>query len=169
MLHNVGKIAIPDSILFKPGKLDPQERRLIEKHCSFGKDIIEPIGEQDLQKLRAHTRLGADILHVRSSPMMLMAARIAQTHHEKWDGSGYPIGLAKEDIPIEARITAVADVFYALSSKRSYKKAFPCEKCFKIIVDGRGSHFDPQVVDAFLARSQDIVQVQMDLMDRQTR
>ena len=168
-LHDVGKIAIPDAILFKPGKLDPQERRLIEKHCSFGKDIIEPIGEQDLQKLRAHTRLGADILHVRSSPMMLMAARIAQTHHEKWDGSGYPIGLSKEDIPIEARITAVADVFDALSSERPYKKAFPREKCFQIIIEGRGSHFDPQAVDAFLARSNDIVQVQMDLMDRQSR
>ncbi len=100
--------------------------------------------------------------------MMLMAARIAQTHHEKWDGSGYPIGLSKEDIPIEARITAVAELD-ALSSERPYKKAFPREKCFEIIQEGRGSHFDPQIVDAFLARSQDIVQVQMDLMDRQIR
>jgi putative two-component system response regulator len=168
-LHDVGKIAIPDAILFKPGKLDPQERKLIEKHCAFGKDIIEPIAEQDLQKLRAHTRLGADILHVRSSPMMLMAARIAQTHHERWDGSGYPIGLARTDIPIEARITSVADVFDALSSARPYKPAFPREKCFQIIREGRGTQFDPEVVDAFFARSSDIVQVQIELMDRQSR
>jgi putative two-component system response regulator len=168
-LHDVGKIGIPDAILFKPGKLDPQEWELMRKHCSFGKDIIEPISEQDLCKLRTHTRLGADMLHVRSSPMMMMAARIAQTHHERWDGTGYPIGLAGEDIPIEGRITAVADVFDALSSERSYKKAFPRQKCFEIIAEGKGSHFDPTVVDAFFSRSAEIVEVQIALMDRKSK
>lgn len=167
-LHDVGKIAIPDAILFKPGKLDPQEWDLMRKHCSFGKDIIEPIGEQDLQKLRSHTRVGAEMLHVRSSPMMMMAARIAQTHHERWDGTGYPIGLAGEDIPIEGRITAIADVFDALSSERAYKKAFPRKKCFEIIEEGKGTHFDPQVVEAFFARAEEIVEVQITLMDRQS-
>lgn len=165
-LHDVGKIGVPDSILFKPGKLDSQEWDLMRKHCSFGVDIVEPVSMQDLSKLRAHTRLGAEMLHVRSSPMMMMAARIAQTHHEKWDGSGYPIGLAGEDIPIEGRITAVADVFDALSSERPYKKAFPRQKCFEIIQEGRGSHFDPQVVDAFFACAPKIVEVQLALMDR---
>ncbi len=106
------------------------------------------------------------MLHVRSSPMMMMAARIAQTHHEKWDGSGYPIGLAGEDIPIEGRITAVADVFDALSSERPYKKAFPRQKCFEIIEEGRSKHFDPQVVDAFFQCASKIVEVQLALMDR---
>lgn len=168
-LHDVGKIGIPDAILFKPGKLDPQEWELMRKHCSFGKDIIEPISEPDLYKLRAHTRMGADMLHVRSSPMMMMAARIAQTHHERWDGTGYPIGLAGEDIPIEGRITAVADVFDALSSKRCYKEAFPRKKCFEIIAEGKGNHFDPKVVDAFFSRSEEIIEVQLALMDRQTK
>lgn len=165
-LHDVGKIGIPDSILFKPGKLDPQEWELMRKHCSFGVEIVEPVSTQDLSKLRAHAGLGAEMLHVRSSPMMMMAARIAQTHHEKWDGSGYPIGLAGEDIPIEGRITAVADVFDALSSERPYKKAFPRKKCFEIIQEGRGNHFDPQIVDAFFECAAEIVEVQLALMDR---
>ncbi len=165
-LHDVGKIGIPDSILFKPGKLDPQEWELMRKHCSFGVEIVEPVSMQELNKLRAHARLGAEMLHVRSSPMMMMAARIAQTHHEKWDGSGYPIGLAGEDIPIEGRITAVADVFDALSSERPYKKAFPRQKCFEIIQEGRGKHFDPQIVDAFFECASKIVEVQLALMDR---
>ncbi len=165
-LHDVGKIGIPDSILFKPGKLDPQEWELMRKHCSFGVDIVEPVSMQDMNKLRSHARLGAEMLHVRSSPMMMMAARIAQTHHEKWDGSGYPIGLAGEDIPIEGRITAVADVFDALSSERPYKKAFPRQKCFEIIQEGRGNHFDPQIVDAFFLCASKIVEVQLALMDR---
>lgn len=165
-LHDVGKIGIPDSILFKPGKLDPQEWELMRKHCSFGVDIVEPVSMQDMNRLRSHARLGAEMLHVRSSPMMMMAARIAQTHHEKWDGSGYPIGLAGEDIPIEGRITAVADVFDALSSERPYKKAFPRQKCFEIIREGRGNHFDPQVVDAFFQCASKIVEVQLALMDR---
>ncbi len=165
-LHDVGKIGIPDSILFKPGKLDPQEWELMRKHCSFGVDIVEPVSMQDMNRLRSHARLGAEMLHVRSSPMMMMAARIAQTHHEKWDGSGYPIGLAGEDIPIEGRITAVADVFDALSSERPYKKAFPRQKCFEIIQEGRGNHFDPQVVDAFFQCASKIVEVQLALMDR---
>ncbi|MCA9125483.1 MAG: response regulator [Planctomycetales bacterium] len=168
-LHDVGKIGIPDAILFKPGRLDPDEWELMRKHCAFGKAIIEPVSEPDLQKLRSHTRIGADMLHVRSSPMMVMAARIAQTHHEWWDGSGYPIGLAGNDIPIEGRITAAADVFDALSSERTYKKAIPREKCFQIMLEGRGTQFDPQVLEAFFKGAKEIVEVQIALMDQQTR
>ena len=87
---------------------------------------------------------GEPLLSGCGSPVLDMAARIALTHHERWDGSGYPIGLAGEDIPLEGRITAVADVFDALSTKRAYKPAFPLEKCFSILQEGRGTHFDPQ-------------------------
>ncbi len=92
---------------------------------------------------------------------MEIACRIALTHHEWFDGTGYPLGLSGEDIPIEGRITAVADVFDALSSKRPYKTAFPLEKCFGIMEDERNTHFDPQVLDAFLRRRKEIVDIQM--------
>ena len=166
-LHDVGKIGVSDTILFKPGKLDPQEFAIMKDHCAMGKEIIEPYSEKDVELLRTHTRLGSDILVTRSSPMLLMASRIAQTHHERWDGTGYPLGLAGTDIPIEGRITAVADVFDALSSARSYKPAFSREKCFKILQQGRGTQFDPHVLDAFFARSNEIIEIQLKLVDHQ--
>jgi putative two-component system response regulator len=94
-----------------------------------------------------------------------VAATIAQTHHERWDGSGYPAGLRGEEIPIEGRITAVADVFDALNSQRPYKSAYPGETCREILERGRGTHFDPTILDAFLRRSDDVLQVQIDLAD----
>ena len=94
-----------------------------------------------------------------------MAAVIAISHHEKWDGSGYPLGLAGEHIPLVGRITAVADVFDALSNARPYKPAYSWEKCCQIISEGRGSHFDPQVVDAFFAQQERVRQVQTDYCD----
>jgi putative two-component system response regulator len=164
-LHDIGKIGIPDAILHKPGKLDPDQIDVIRRHCAMGKDIISPLSTNDWAQLKNHARLGANLLNVSSSPLLLLAARIAQTHHERWDGTGYPIGLKGEDIPIEGRMTAVADVFDALSTKRPYKPAFPREKCFQILQEGRGTHFDPQVIDAFFARSSEIVQIQIDYMD----
>ncbi len=167
-LHDVGKIGIPDAILFKPGTLEPQEFEFIKKHCAIGKEIIEPLSEREFEIFKSHTRLGADIVHMRSSPMLLMASRIAQTHHERWDGTGYPLGLAGTDIPIEGRITSVADVYDALSTERPYKKAFPRPKCFEILEEGRGTQFDAQVLDAFFTRSKEIIEVQMKFMDRYT-
>lgn len=166
-LHDVGKIGIPDSILFKPGKLDVDQYELMQRHCAIGKQIIEPISEKDWEVLKTHTRRGEALLHVRSSPLMMLAARIAQTHHEKWDGSGYPLGLSREDIPLEGRIVAVADVFDALSSARPYKKPFSREKCFEILEEGRGKHFDPRVLDAFFTQSEKIIQTQLLLMDEE--
>ena len=99
---------------------------------------------------------------------MRLAASIAQTHHERFDGSGYPIGLAGEDIPIEGRITAVADVFDALSSKRPYKPAFTRQKCFEILEEGRGSHFDSRVLDAFFDCSSEIIGIQIRYADDHT-
>ncbi|MEQ9408726.1 MAG: response regulator [Fuerstiella sp.] len=168
-LHDVGKIGVPDSILFKPGKLDPDQYDLMKRHCAIGRQIIEPISEKDWEVLKTHTRKGENLLHVRSSPLLMLAARIAQTHHEKWDGSGYPLGLAGEDIPLEGRIVAVADVFDALSSARPYKQPFTREKCFQILEEGRGKHFDPRVLDAFFSRSAEIVETQITLMDEEEK
>lgn len=164
-LHDIGKIGIADAILHKPGKLDPEQFELIRSHCAFGKDIISPLATSDWNVLKTHARLGASLLNVASSPLLLLAARIAQTHHERWDGAGYPLGLRGEDIPIEGRMTAVADVFDALSSRRPYKPAFPREKCFAILEEGRGTHFDPDVLDAFFRKSEDIIRIQIDYMD----
>lgn len=165
-LHDVGKIGIPDSILLKPGKLDPEEFQLMQKHCNFGKNIIQPVTDGEWRRIQKHTDIGARIMHAPCSPILRMASLIAQTHHERWDGTGYPMGLKGEDIPIEGRITAVADVYDALSSERPYKPPFPREKCFQILREGRGFHFDPQVVDAFFTRSKEIVEIQIECMDR---
>ncbi|MHB0958099.1 MAG: HD domain-containing phosphohydrolase [Pirellulaceae bacterium] len=164
-LHDVGKIGIPDRILFKAGKLDPEEFDIVTRHCAWGKRIIEPLPEKDMRVLRSHTREGESILNIRGSAVLMMAARIAQTHHENWDGSGYPLGLAGEDIPVEGRITAIADVFDALSSKRPYKEALPRDRCFEIMKGLRGKKFDPRILDCFLAESDNVVGIQMDLMD----
>lgn len=163
-LHDVGKIAIPDAILLKPGKLEPDEFEIIKTHVRHGRNIIEPCVGNDASLTRSLGERGEHRLSDGSS-LMRMAATIAQTHHEKYDGSGYPLGLAGEAIPIEGRITAVADVFDALSSERTYKRAFPREKCFEILREGRGKHFDPQVLDAFFAGSAEIVQIQVEFMD----
>ena len=148
-LHDVGKIGVPDSILFKPGKLDAQEFEIITQHCGWGKHIIEPLPDKEM-RLSHHKRQGETILHVRGSAILMMASRIAQTHHENWDGSGYPLGLAGEDIPIEGRITAIADVYDALSTKRPYKEAFPGIKCLEIMNELRSKKFDPRLLDCFL-------------------
>lgn len=163
-LHDVGKIAVPDSILLKPGKLEPEEFDIIQNHVKFGRQIIQPHSLADAQKMRTHVVVGSEMLRDGSS-LMRLAASIAQSHHEKFDGSGYPIGLAGEDIPLEGRITAVADVFDALSSERPYKKAMPRQKCFEILEEGRGTHFDPAVLDAFFSASQEIVRVQVEFLD----
>jgi putative two-component system response regulator len=160
-LHDVGKIGIPDAILGKPGKLTPQEFEQIQKHCSYGKRVFESLTEPELSTYRRHTELGDRILAGCDSSVLDMAARVALTHHERWDGAGYPIGLKGEDIPIEGRITAVADVFDALSTRRVYKPAFPLEKCFAILEEGRGSQFDPQVLDAFFGAREQIVTIQI--------
>jgi len=168
-LHDIGKIGVPDAVLRKPGKFEPDELERIRRHCAMGKDIISPLTSSDWRMLKSHANLGANLLNVASSPLLMLAARIAQTHHERWDGTGYPLGLQGEDIPIEGRMTAVADVFDALSTKRPYKPAFPREKCFAILKEGRGTHFDPTVLDAFFRRSAEIIEVQMDYMDMDSR
>ena len=164
-LHDVGKIGVADAVLLKPGKLTPEEFEMMQKHCGFGKKIAQQVSDRDAIALRHHSEIGSRILDAGSSPILEMARRIALTHHERWDGNGYPLGLAGEDIPLEGRITAVADVFDALSSKRPYKPAFPLNRCFEIMEGGSGSQFDPTVLNAFFSRRHEIVQVQINSAD----
>lgn len=164
-LHDIGKIGIPDSILLKPGKLDPEQYERMQKHVGMGQKIIEPLSQADWETLKHHVEIGQQVLDSSRSPLLKMAGRIALTHHERWNGQGYPLGLAKEDIPLEGRITAVADVFDALSSKRPYKKPFPIDQCFAIIEADRGEHFDPAIVDAFLSQRQAIADIQLRFSD----
>jgi HD domain len=127
-LHDVGKVAIPDAILLKPGRLTAQERAIVETHAEEGHRLLK----------------GS------SSAILDLAATIALSHHEKWDGSGYPRGVKGEAIPIEGRIVAIADVFDALTSDRVYRKAFAVEEAVEMMRSERGRHFDPVLLDAFL-------------------
>lgn len=140
-LHDIGKVGIPDHILNKPGPLDADEWAIMKRHTVIGADSIHHAieGEQD------HSPLA--FLHV--------AMDIAYSHHEKWDGSGYPDGLRGEAIPLSARLMAVADVFDALISRRVYKPALSHEEAMRIILEGRGTHFEPALVDIFVARFDD--------------
>jgi putative two-component system response regulator len=161
-LHDVGKIGIPDAVLLKPGKLTTEELQVMRTHCGFGQHILNPVTSEEEEILQRHAEVGAKILEVGTSPVLVMAERIAMTHHEWWNGAGYPLKLSGEEIPIEGRITAVADVFDALSSKRCYKNAFPLDKCFEIMQSERGTHFDPAVLDVFLSLQEQVSQIQRD-------
>ena len=113
-LHDIGKIGIPDAILLKPGQLTPDEYELMQRHAGIGRKTFQPMSCSDWKAFRSHTLLGEMIMDLDSSPLITMAGEIALTHHEKWDGSGYPLALSGEDIPLSGRIVAVADVFDAL-------------------------------------------------------
>jgi len=165
-LHDLGKVAIPDAILHKPGKLDADEYTVMQKHCAYARRILLPVHDDESKLLRTRAGIDGDSLCARKSPLLVLAARIAQTHHERWDGTGYPLGLAGEDIPIEGRMTAVADVYDALCSRRPYKPAFDHKDCLDILEKGRGSHFDPKVLDALLARMPEIIAVQKQYNDK---
>jgi putative two-component system response regulator len=134
-LHDIGKVGIPDQILLKPGKLTPAEWAVMKTHAKLGSDAIEQ-AESDIEM---------------PLPFLALAKEIAHWHHEKWDGSGYPDALAGDEIPVSARLMAIADVFDALICERVYKHAFSYEEAHAIISEGRGTHFDPDVTDAFLA------------------
>ena len=134
-LHDIGKVGIPDAILLKPGKLTPEEFEIMKTHTTLGRDAIA----------------AAENLLDMPSSFLRHAREIAHYHQEKWDGSGYPEGLAGDAIPVSARLMAVADVYDALISRRVYKPPFPHAKALEIIREGRGTHFDPDMVDAFLA------------------
>jgi putative two-component system response regulator len=142
-LHDTGKIGIPDNILFKPGRLDDVEMKIIRTHCEIGHKIIG------------------------SHPHYLLksAASIALTHHERWDGTGYPQGLKHDDIPLFGRIVAVADVFDALTCERPYKRAWPVVEAVEEIVRSRGQHFDPQIVDVFISIIPEMTAIHLKFID----
>jgi putative two-component system response regulator len=160
-LHDVGKLGVPEAILRKPDKLTPEEFDLMQKHCGIGRGDFEPMDDADWRQAQRHAELGVRILGGPGDQVLETASRIALTHHERWDGAGYPLGLAGTDIPIEGRITAVADVFDALTTKRSYKPAFSLEKSFEILAEGRGTQFDPEVLDALLSAGSRLVEAQL--------
>ncbi|MDQ5908083.1 MAG: cyclic di-GMP phosphodiesterase [Pseudomonadota bacterium] len=151
-LHDIGKVGIADAILLKPGKLTVEEFEIMKTHAAIGADTIsEAINH-------VSSRAGSQPAN---SPLAFLetARQIAGGHHEKWDGSGYPSRLAGNAIPVAARLMALADVFDALISRRHYKEAFPLEQAVSIITEGRGKHFDPDIVDAFLALMDEFVQI----------
>ena len=138
-LHDIGKVGVPDAILRKPGKLTPEEFEEMKKHTVYG-----------MQALRvAEKRLG-------TNSFMRLAAEIAYSHHEKWDGTGYPRALHGADIPVSGRIMALADVYDALVSRRVYKEPFTHEHALSLVAEGRGTSFDPEMVDCFLGMEDDI-------------
>jgi len=146
-LHDIGKVGISDRILTKPGKLTDQEFEIMKEHSRIGGDLI------------------SDIYLKTGSPSLRIAFELTMYHHEKWDGTGYPAGLSGNGIPIAARIMALADVYDALTTHRVYKKAFSHDKAKQIIVDGRASHFDSDLVDVFLALEETFIRLKQDLSD----
>jgi putative two-component system response regulator len=160
-LHDIGKVATPDSVLLKPGRLTPAEFDVIKMHARVGCEAIE--GAISLARLGAQG-LSEDETS-EALEFMAIAAEIAHYHHEKWDGSGYPEGLSGRDIPLAARIMAVADVYDALSTRRVYKEALPPDTVHAHMIEGSGSHFDPDVIEAYVARRDDFLRVALALSD----
>lgn len=142
-MHDIGKIGIPDDILLKPGKLTLSERQIIEQH----------------------TVIGANLLSGGRSPLVRLAETIALTHHERWDGSGYPHQLKGYDIPLEGRISAIADVFDALTSRRLYKEPWDTEDAIKEILAQSGKQFDPDLVECFMAGIEEIIKIKDEFSD----
>ncbi|WPL15783.1 Cyclic di-GMP phosphodiesterase response regulator RpfG [Thiorhodovibrio winogradskyi] len=145
-LHDIGKVGIPDAILLKPGRLTEEEFEVMKSHPTLGMQALA---------------VAEHCFHGETEPgnFLRFAKEIAYSHHERWDGAGYPRGLAGDDIPLSARLMALADVYDALISRRVYKPPFPHAQAVEIILKGRDAHFDPRVVDAFLARQEDFRQI----------
>jgi putative two-component system response regulator len=151
-LHDIGKVGIPDSVLLKPGRLSDREFSMMKQHTLIGAETLSAA-------LRQHPDAG----------FLRMARDIALTHHERWDGTGYPQGLAGEAIPLCGRIVALADVYDALTTKRVYKESFTHDVARSIILDESGTHFDPDVVEAFLATEEAFLEIHKSFADsRQT-
>ena len=160
-LHDLGKVGIPDAILLKPGRLTPDEFEIMKTHAAIG---AAAIGKAMHDVLAAADDTTAAQAHG-AFAFLRVAQEIAATHHEKWDGSGYPAGLAGDAIPAAGRLMALADVFDALTCRRVYKKAMDFDQATQLITDGRGTHFDPDVVDAFLACHDQFVRIATQFQD----
>lgn len=152
ILHDIGKVGIPDSILLKPGRLSPEEFEVVKRHSALGGEALKEVEAK-----------------IEGQSFLTLGKEIAFYHHEKWDGTGYPRGLKGEQIPLSARIVALADVYDALTSKRVYKEAFSHEEARQIIVESRGTHFAPDVVDAFLTHEATFRRIREDLFQDQEK
>lgn len=161
-LHDIGKIAVPEHVLRKPGSLDSSEWTVMYQHCEIGEAILD----RETSVGRVAARFGGPAGNLESNSVLEMARLISRCHHEKWDGTGYPNRLAGQDIPVAARIVAVADVYDALRSKRPYKDSVPINESLQIITENSGTHFDPQVVAAFVKVFDEIKSVENELVDR---
>jgi response regulator RpfG family c-di-GMP phosphodiesterase len=151
ILHDIGKVGIPDAVLLKPGRLSDEEFDVIKRHTNLGGDAIKAIEMQ-----------------IEGQSFLALGKEIAYNHHEKWDGSGYPRGLNGEDIPLAARIIALADVYDALTTKRFYKEAYTHERSRQIITDLKATHFDPEVVDVFLVLENEFDRIRQENLEEET-
>jgi response regulator RpfG family c-di-GMP phosphodiesterase len=146
ILHDIGKVGVPDAILLKPGKLTPEEFDVMKRHSALGGEALRAVETK-----------------IEGQSFLTLGKEIAFYHHEKWDGTGYPLGLKGDQTPLSARIVALADVYDALTSKRVYKEAFSHQAAKEIIVETRGTHFAPDVVDSFLAHEEDFCRIREEL------
>lgn len=151
ILHDIGKVGIPDAVLLKPGKLTDEEFDVIKRHTTLGGDAIKAIEA-----------------NIEGQSFLALGKEIAYNHHEKWDGSGYPRGLSGEGIPFAARIIALADVYDALTTKRFYKEAYSHKRSRQIIIAQKGTHFDPEVVDVFLALEDEFNRIRREKLEDET-
>ena len=147
-LHDIGKVGIPDNILLKPGKLTDEEFEIMKTHAAHGQETIERVAKK-----------------IKGNNYLAMGSEIAGSHHERWDGKGYPRKLSMENIPLSGRIMAISDVYDALRSRRCYKPPFPHEQSMVILGEGRGLLFDPVVVDAFFAIEHEIKAIAEEFKD----
>ncbi len=165
-LHDIGKVGIPDQILLKPGKLTPQEFEIMKTHAQIGADALQEAIARVVQARDPGTHQATD---EPSLAFLAVAQQVARSHHERWDGTGYPQGLSGEAIPVAARLMALADVFDALTCRRHYKAAFTLESAERILCEGRGTHFDPDVVDAYFAIRNEFIQIAHSFADDPAR
>jgi len=161
-LHDIGKVGIPDAILLKPGKLTPEEFEVMKSHAQLGADALADA----IAKVKQQRANDPDLpQNDRALGFLWVAHDVAQSHHERWDGSGYPRGLKGDEIPVPARLMALADVYDALISRRHYKKAFAPHEVDALLEQGRGTHFDPDVVDAYFALHEQFAAIANNLAD----
>jgi response regulator RpfG family c-di-GMP phosphodiesterase len=151
-LHDIGKVGIPDAVLLKPGRLTDEERNIMKYHPAIGGDALLEMRD-----------------HWGASSFLARAIEITLGHHEKWDGSGYPFGIAGKAIALAARLVALADVYDALTCKRIYKEPMPHEKVRQIIIEESGKHFDPRVVEAFLATEDQFQTVALEMQSEEEK
>jgi len=166
-LHDIGKLGIPDSILLKPGKLTEDEWHIMRQHCEIGAAILQQHSNMGSVFQQWDSHEFSTTCESLENPILEMAASIALTHHEKWNGKGYPRGLAGEEIPLVGRIVAISDVYDALTSERPYKPAFSEEEVLANIQEGVGQHFDPEVAAAFDSSFEKIRAIRSEFLNKQ--